>query len=246
MDDDAKLLIAGAAALSLTLTADQVVSLLAFREILLIENGTLNLTAITDPAAVLHRHVLDSLSVALAVPVVAREQPLHVIDVGTGGGLPALPLAIAFPHWQVTALDSIGKKVRAVERMRSHLGLHNVIPLVGRAEDMARLPVHRESYHLVVARAVAALPTLLEYLLPLCARGGEVIAMKKGELSSELAAGSRAASQLGAFALTSVDVPPIADLDDQRVLIVAHKKNSTPAAYPRRPGLARQLPLGAG
>jgi 16S rRNA (guanine527-N7)-methyltransferase len=211
---------------------------------LLIEwNARVNLTAITAPEEIVTRHFLDSLTCALAVPIERRAASLRALDVGSGAGFPALPLAIAYPRWRVTALEATAKKVRFMEAACAELGLRNVRPLVGRAEEVARKQGQRGRYDLVTARAVAALPTLLEYCCPFARVGGLCVLPKKGDLAEELAAGRRAAHTLAARLLDPVlvAVPP---LDDGRVLLVARQERPCPAEYPRPAGAPAQRPLG--
>jgi 16S rRNA (guanine527-N7)-methyltransferase len=168
----------------------------------------------------------------------------HVLDVGSGAGFPGLALAIAFPAWRVTLLEATGKKVRFLETVLAELSLTNAQALTGRAEDIARRPEHRGAYGVVTARAVAAMPTLLEYCAPFARAGGQLIMPKKGDLTAELAAGGRAAPLLGACLLDSlpVTVPP---LDDGRVLVMARQERPCPPQYPRAAGAPVKRPLGA-
>lgn len=241
--DDLTPLAKGAAALGIVLEDGQLVAFARLRDLLLEWNTRFNLTAITAPEEIATRHFLDSLTCALAVPEERRAASLRVLDVGSGAGFPALPLAIAFPHWRVTSLEATGKKVRFQEAACAELGLRNVRPLAGRAEEVAHQSAQRAHYDLVTARAVSALPTLLEYCCPFAHAGGICVLPKKGDLAEELAAGSRAAPLLGACLLTPilVTVPP---LDDGRVLLVAQQEHTCPSQYPRPAGAPAKRPLG--
>jgi len=246
VNDDAELLPvlrAGAAAIGIPLDAGQLAQFQRLRTLLLDWNTRINLTAITDPAEVETRHFLDALTCALALPPHERVRPLRVLDIGSGAGFPALPLAIAFPHWHVTSLDATGKKVRFQEEAVADLGLTNVRPLHGRAEELAQQSNEREHYKFVTARAVAALPTLLEYCCPFVRTGGRVVLPKKGALTDEIPAGQRAATLLGALLLdpVPVNIPP---LDDGRVLLVADQMRRCPPQYPRPAGAPTKHPLG--
>lgn len=241
--DDFAPLVEGAAALGVALDEAQVARFRRYREMLLDWNTRVNLTAITDPAEVVTRHFLDSLTCALALPPAEQARPLRLLDVGSGAGFPGLPLAIGFAAWRVMLLEATGKKVRFLEAVIAELELKNARALHGRAEELARDAGHRGRYDVVTARAVAALPTLLEYCTPFARVGGWVVAPKKGELAGEVAAGARAAALLGARLLDpiSVAIPP---LSDGRALLVARQEHPCPAQYPRPAGAPAKRPLG--
>jgi 16S rRNA (guanine527-N7)-methyltransferase len=241
--DDFAPLVAGAAALGITLDDGQLELFRRLRELLLDANMRVNLTAITDPAEVITRHFLDSLTCVIAVEPAQRALSLRLLDIGSGAGFPSTPLAIAFPGWRVTSLEATGKKARFQQEAVAALGLENVTVHTRRAEEFARKPEHRGCYDLVTARAVAALPTLLEYCCPFARAGGRIIAPKKGDLAEEVAAGTRAASLLGAKLLAPIPVtiPPLAD---GRVLLVAEQRRPCPQQYPRPAGAPAKQPLG--
>lgn len=241
--DDLGMLAKGARAFGLALDGAQLAAFARYRALLLDWNQRVNLTAITAPDAVLTRHFLDSLSVAQAVSPGMRSGAATLLDVGSGAGFPGLPLAIAFPAWRVTLLEATGKKVRFLEAVIAALELGNVRAVQGRAEEVAHAPAERGRYDLVVARALAPLPTLLEYCQPFARVGGLTVALKKGELAEELAAGRRAARLLGG---TLADPLPVAvpGLDGGRVLVVARQDRACPAAYPRAAGAPVKRPLG--
>lgn len=233
----------GADGLGVALDGAQLGQFVVLRDLLLDWNTRVNLTAITDPAEVVIRHFLDSLTCAQALSQEERARPLAVLDVGSGAGFPGLPLAIAFPHWQVTLLEATGKKTRFQEAAIEALRISNTRAVSGRAEELAHLPEWRGRFDVVIARAVAALPTLLEYCAPFVRPGGRIIAPKKGDLAAELAKGERAARALGARLLASIPVT-VAPLNDGRVLLVARVLRATPAEYPRAGGAPLKRPLG--
>jgi 16S rRNA (guanine527-N7)-methyltransferase len=238
-------LIEGAAALNLTLDAEQIARFARLSDLLLDWNTRVNLTAITTPAEVATRHFLDSLTCALALSPDERARPLRLLDVGSGAGFPGLPLAIAFPHWQVTMLEATGKKSRFQETVIADLGLTNAHPLYARAEEAAHKREQRARYDVVTARAVAALPTLLEYCAPFARIGGVIIAPKKGDLAQEIAAGTRAAEMLGARLLPPIAINTPGLAEDDRALLVARQQRSCPPQYPRAGGAPQKKPLGA-
>ncbi len=183
-------LVAAAQDMGLELSEDQLEQFEGYRRELLEWNQRFNLTAIRDPDQIESKHFLDSLAcLRLDIPELSR-----VLDVGAGAGLPGLPMKIARPDIKLTLLEATQKKARFLEHVASTLGLTAVEVVALRAEEFTA----RESFDLVVARAVAALPSLLELTLPFCRIGGRVVAMKKGEgLEAEVAAAAHALKVLG-------------------------------------------------
>lgn len=244
----ADLLRQAAATLGVILASEQIDQLLRYRDLLLQANLQVNLTAIIDPEAVLSRHILDSLTVVLACPE-KMHHALHVIDVGSGGGFPGLVLAIALPQWRVVSMEATAKKVRFQETVIAALGLSNARVVHGRAEVYAHEPGWRGHFDLVTARALAALPTLLEWCQPLTTPDGLVVALKKGDLTEELAEGQRAAALLHGDMPSLLSLPTaltqlMPDLADGRVVIRVRQHGAAPARYPRSGGIAARSPLG--
>lgn len=202
-------------------------------------NARINLTAITDPSAIVVRHFLDSLSIVRAVPMRAG---LRAMDVGTGAGFPGLPLAIVYPHIHMTLNESVGKKVTFLAHIIDQLGLTNVTTLTSRAEDAGQNPAHRAQYDLVMARAVARLPALAEYLLPLAKVGGVCVAMKGRTAYEEVEAANQAIRQLGG-ALADVLQVALPDVNEPHYLVVIEKVAPTPPRFPRMAGTPTRKPL---
>jgi 16S rRNA (guanine527-N7)-methyltransferase len=202
-------------------------------------NAQINLTAITDEEGIRVRHFLDSLTIVKAVPM---REGLRLIDVGTGAGFPGLPLKIVYPEIHVTLLEATGKKIAFLQRVIDLLKLKDVETLHARAEEAGQMPAQRESYDLVVARSVARLPALLEYLLPLVNVGGHVIAMKGRSAHDEVNASGKALSVLGGR-LKGIKKVQLPGVDEAHYLVVAEKIAATPAAYPRKPGIPTQKPI---
>lgn len=221
------------------LTANQLAQFDVYQRELLAWNAHTNLTAITDPPAVQTRHFLDSLSVALVAPLSPQT---HLIDVGAGAGFPGLALAIAFPNTPVTVMDATGKKVRFMQHIIDTLKLQNANAFQARAEDAGQDLNHRARYPVVAARAVARLPALLEYLLPLTAVDGVCIAMKGSTAHSEAHDAAHALRILGGklHRITPVQLP---NVEHPHHLIVVHKHAPTPPEFPRRAGLPTRDPL---
>jgi 16S rRNA (guanine527-N7)-methyltransferase len=204
-------------------------------------NRRINLTTITDYEEVQTKHFLDSLTVILALKQCSKYQHLSVIDVGTGAGMPGLPLKIALPPIRLTLLDATAKKAAFLEHLKRKLALDFEIP-VGRAEETAHSDRHRERYGIVLSRAVAPMRTLVELTLPFCKIGGTFIALKKGEISEEIGQAENAIGVLGG-SLKEVNPVELEELFDQRLLVVIDKVSATPSGYPRRAGMPSKRPL---
>ena len=215
--------------------------LFALTERMLEVNQHLNLTAITEPEAVILRHYADSLILAPMIPQNAR-----VADIGSGAGFPALPLAIARPDLSLTAIDGTGKRVRYMTETAELLGLSNFTALTLRAEDGGRDPAMRGKFDVATARAVAALPILSELCLPYVKVGGLFLAMKSREAEDELVAASRAIRTLGGgdVSLETRSLTSLAEPEPlTRTIVSVRKLSPTPAQYPRDYGAMKKKGL---
>ena len=207
---------------------DTAEKLFALTEFMLAENEKYNLTAITEPKAIILNHYADCATLSEHLPNGAR-----IIDVGCGAGFPTLPLALLRPDLKITALDATAKRVAYVDSAAKLLGLTNVTPVCQRAEDLAKNPTYRESFDFATARAVATMRVLCELCLPFVKVGGKLIAMKGKNAQFELQESAKAISLLGGKKPTTVNVRLIGEEILEHPLISIDKQNKTPAAYPR-------------
>jgi 16S rRNA (guanine527-N7)-methyltransferase len=228
-----------AAALGAPLSAEQVAQFAAYEALLLEWNERIALTAIREPRQVRVRHFLDALSCAAATGPLDGQS---LIDVGSGAGLPGLPLKILYPDLRLTLVDSVAKKARFLELVVAELGLQEVTVIAERAEVLGQAPAHRERYDWATARAVADLRVLAELLLPLCRLSGRALAQKGDGAAEELAAAAPAIAVLGGGAsrLIPVHLPETAAT---HYLVVIDKAAATDARYPRRAGVPAKRPL---
>lgn len=226
--------------LNLDLTPTQLAAFRVYAKELAEWNEKFNLTAIKTPAEVEIKHFADSVSCLLALR--NGNGSLRVIDVGTGAGFPGLPLKIMCPDLRLTLVESVGKKVTFLNHMVTALGFKDVQVIQGRAEELGQQPAHREKYDWAVARAVAEMRTLLEYLLPLAKKGGKVLAQKGESAPVEAQAAEHAAQLLGGSLerIVPVELPSIVE---PRYLVIFNKASATPQRYPRRTGLPSKEPL---
>lgn len=236
---DMQTFIEGLRQFGLELTEQQRGQFLRYLQELLDWNTRINLTAITDPEEVLIKHFLDSLSLLM----VYDRPEARLLDIGAGAGFPGIPLKIVRPRWQVVLVEATGKKVRFLQHVIETLQLEGIVALYGRAEELAHKTGYRASFDVVTARAVASLPTLLEYAAPFCRIGGQIIFPKKGELAEELAQGKRAARQVGASFKADVLVT-LPGLEDGRRLLKWEQVRICSEQFPRSGGVMTKKPLG--
>jgi len=238
-----KKLIEGAGKLGMELTARQVKQFELYYQELIEWNKRVNLTAITDYSSVQVKHFLDSLTVTLALAEKeVEESDFSIVDVGTGAGFPGLPLKILFPQPRLVLLEPTTKKTAFLKHIVRKLELENVEVLNTRAEEAAHLPVYREQFALVLSRAVALLPTLVELTLPFCRIGGRFIAQKKGEIAQEVHRAKEAITVLGGK-LDRIKKIELEEFSDARYLVIVDKICPTPGKYPRRAGLPKRRPI---
>jgi len=235
-------LVAGARDLGITLTDRHLVAFDACYGELMEWNRRFNLTAITDRQGVLVRHFLDSLSCLKALPPSQLAAGARVIDVGSGAGFPGVPLKIVCPEMRLTLLEATRKKVSFLSHVVDVLGLTDVEVVHGRAEELGHDPDHREGYDWALARAVAEMATLAEYLLPLVRVGGAALSQKGADAVGEVHQAEGAIAALGGRVRRLVPVE-LRGLAETRYLVTIDKIAATPQNYPRRPGVPKKRPL---
>lgn len=225
--------------LGLKINSFQASQFAAYAQLLLEWNQKYNLTAITDPDEIIVKHFLDSLS---CLQVIRDRNPFSLIDIGTGAGFPGIPLKIIRPDISLVLVESVGKKASFCAKAIDSLQLDNSRIIQTRAEEIGQHPDHRESYDWAVARAIAELPLLLEYLLPLVKLNGRVLAMKGKDKQSEIKSSQNAMTALGGE-LYQVEKTTLPYNFGERVLIVVQKIFPSPSKYPRRIGIPAKKPL---
>ncbi|MBA4380402.1 MAG: 16S rRNA (guanine(527)-N(7))-methyltransferase RsmG [Anaerolinea sp.] len=221
------------------LTGRQVVALINYERELLAWNQKFNLTAIRDAEGIRTKHFLDSFSCVLAWK---GNPPARLIDVGSGAGFPGLPLKILYPAMRLTLVESVGKKAKFCRHIVDVMKMEGVEVLTARAEEVGQMAEHREQYDWAVARAVADLPVLAEYLLPLLQVGGHMLAQKGASGPAEVHKSEPALKMLGGQMrqLIPIMLPGVVE---ERYLVVIDKVAATPGQYPRKPGIPAKKPL---
>lgn len=226
--------------LEIKLSEEQVGKFYKYYQLLIEWNSMMNLTAITKMDEVITKHFVDSLSLKKVIKDLDQKS-YRLIDIGTGAGFPGIPLKIVFPEIKVTLLDSLNKRVKFLNEVITVLGLKDIEAVHGRAEDLAREDVSRETFDLCVSRAVANLSTLSEYCLPFVKVGGYFVPYKSGKLEEEMTAGKGAIKKLGGI-IESVETFQLPN-SDERSLVKVKKVAPINKKYPRKAGLPSKEPL---
>lgn len=222
----------------LTLSQEKLYKFSKYANLLVEWNDKINLTAITDEEGIVIKHFLDSLSIFPFLPKDAKT----LIDVGTGAGFPGIPLKITVENLKVTLLDSLDKRVKFLNEVCSALQLKDITAFHGRAEDFGSDKKYREHFDVAVARAVAALPALLEYCLPFVKVGGIFMAMKGPDAKEELKESKKALEVLGGE-LMEVKSFTLPHSDHERCIIMIRKCRHTPPSFPRKSGKPTKMPI---
>ncbi|MCO5217055.1 MAG: 16S rRNA (guanine(527)-N(7))-methyltransferase RsmG [Thermomicrobiales bacterium] len=228
--------------LDLTLNVTQLARLARYRDMLHERNQHVNLTAVRDLDGVERRLILESLRLTQFVQQHAGAG--RIMDLGSGGGIPGIVLAIALPEFQFTLLDATGKKVQFQRDVIADLGLENVQAVQGRAEELGHDINWRNSFDLVTARAVTSLAALMELGLPFVAMKGWLVLPKGTDIDEEMVIGRKAAGKLGGTVVSQDELRDVGS-DVQTRLVLVRKDQATPVSFPRRVGVPAKSPLGS-
>ncbi|NLY46369.1 MAG: 16S rRNA (guanine(527)-N(7))-methyltransferase RsmG [Tissierella sp.] len=233
------LLSKGALDLSLDLKDSEIDQFIKYKELLKDWNTKINITAITDDDEIDTKHFLDSLTPFVTEIFNGNKK---IIDIGTGGGFPGVPLKIVNSDLNVTLLDSLNKRIIFLNEVINQLGLKDIEAIHGRAEELSIQPQYREKYDVCVSRAVASLDTLSEYCIPFVKVGGYFVSMKGPDIDEELKLSKNAIDTLGAKVIDTklVEIP---ETDIVHSLIIIQKIRQTPTKYPRGGGKPKKNPL---
>lgn len=223
--------------LGITLSEEQMQQFLTYYEMLVEKNKVMNLTAITEFDEVVEKHFLDSLSLVKAYDLT---KPVRILDLGTGAGFPGIPLKIAFPELEIVLADSLNKRILFLDEVIAELGLQKITTVHARAEELARNKEYRETFDLVVSRAVANLASLSEYCVPFVKLGGKFISYKSGEIEEELTNAKRAIFLLGG---KTEEIVKFDLYEQKRSFVLIKKEKGTPKTYPRKAGTPTKSPL---
>jgi 16S rRNA (guanine(527)-N(7))-methyltransferase GidB len=226
-----------AALIDINLSEPDIEKFFRYKDILKEWNQKINLTAIEDDEGIIIKHFVDSLTI---LPHLDKKA-VKLIDIGTGAGFPGIPIKIIRGDANVTLLDSLDKRIKFLDTVNQSLGLTGIEAVHGRAEDFGVKTGFRESFDVAVARAVAALPVLLEYCLPFVKVGGHFIAMK-GSSAEEVVQSKKALDILGGQ-IQEVKEFVIPGTDMNRSIVIVKKLRQTPTKYPRKAGKPTKEPL---
>lgn len=204
------------------------------------KNKELNLVSSTEEEEIIWKHFLDSILLPDEIKGIYMKANQKVLDIGTGAGFPGIPLKIMFPHIHLYLLEATRKKTEFLKEVLENLSISRYSILYGRAEDFAHDVRYRESFDVVVARALAELPVLVELAVPFLRIGGVFLSYKGPRVSQELPSSIRAIEIMGSRVKRTFEY---ASRDSQRAIVLIEKVRSSPLKYPRRTGMPKKKPI---
>ena len=222
--------------IDIELTEKQVKQFYNYMNLLIEWNNKINLTAITEPKEIILKHFVDCATINKFI------DENKVLDIGTGAGFPGIPLKIINEDLEITLADSLNKRIKFLDIVIETLELNKIETIHARAEELAKNKKYRESYNIVVSRAVAALNVLLEYTTPFIKVGGKVICMKGNNVEEEIKE-SKNAIKILEIKMLPVEKVVLPDTKITRNIITVEKIKNTPAKYPRKAGTPAKEPL---
>lgn len=223
--------------INVNLSDAQIMQFYKYMNLLIEWNTVMNLTAITDAKEIITKHFIDSLTILKHI-----EDNSKIIDVGTGAGFPGIPIKIAYPNTKVILLDSLNKRIKFLNETIKKLELHEIEAIHGRAEEYGRNKDYRESFDIAVARAVAPLNVLIEYLIPFVKINGKCLCMKGANSQEEIEKSIKAIDLLGGE-FKETEEFTLLNTDMKRRIIEVQKKSHTENKYPRKAGIPSKKPL---
>ena len=232
-------LIEGARKLGIDIGKDKQDKFILYKKLLKEWNRKINITSITDDVEIDIKHFIDSIT---PFNTQLFKDEMKVIDIGTGGGFPGIPLKIIKEDLGMVLLDSLNKRIKFLNQVIEDIGLKDIVAIHGRAEELARDKVHRENYDIAISRAVASLNTLCEYALPFVKVGGYFISMKGSDIDEEVAEAGKGIKTLGGRVRKKIMIDlPLSSI--KHSLIIIQKVKETPTKYPRGGGKPKKKPL---
>ncbi|KEI01992.1 16S rRNA (guanine(527)-N(7))-methyltransferase RsmG [Clostridium botulinum] len=210
-----------------------------YKDLLKDWNSKVNLTAITEDEEIIKKHFIDSMKI---FQFEYLKKANKIIDIGTGGGFPGIPMKIIRPEVEMVLLDSLKKRINVLDDILCKIGIDDVETIHGRAEEFSRNVKYREQFDAVVSRAVANLASLSEFCLPYVKVGGYFVALKGPSVDEEVKIAKKAISILGGK-LEEIGEVEIENSDLKHNLVIIKKIKNTPKQYPRKAGTATKKPL---
>ena len=241
MENSNKMLLEASKSIGISLSKEQENSFLLYLKLLQNKNKTTNIVANSEDKEIIHKHFIDSIAIPPVLHTLFSEDKQNsLLDIGTGGGFPGIPLKITYPSLRLSLMEATNKKVEFVKEVVRQLSLDNISITWGRAEEFGQQVQYREKYDMVVARALAELSVLVELAIPFLKKQGLFIAYKGPNIDEELAMAGKAIITLGGEVQDIIE-SNITGI--RRTFVIIKKVAETPVKYPRRPGIPQKRPI---